>query len=535
MPLNNRKRAQLEQEREREIQQQLSVLKEIIHAKKDNPQALHDAINNNLKSYKSDALELAYNYMRENNYDHESAIVVGKLFHTRMIGEVKIDRDLHYEGRKESGSTTGGRYKKNAKNDQDINELKQDKTILLKQAQPEDGKGEEICEYLGSNLAIAMMGSKLSPKIRLHKRGDENHIASTFIKGFKTFADKVSSKGATGFGRFLAREYIIGNIDLNLGNVGITDIDGKRHWTGIDDGFAFCYSKKANLEQTIGRLQLSSEDVYHPDLFKGAEFACDLNNAVKDVDLDIMRHIIKESMKNLKIAYGEHFLEDEKISQTLCQRMGLKPPLTEKIIEENIIQNIKDRTAELQKHASKTAALAIDEALKTNDTKSMKYLAKHMPELRIENMSALKYYISKSDIDSTIKLVKSGFKINENEIVATRSRENSVFDRLWQKNDTENDQLRKAIIGDKVVRNIDLKTKPSLLYLAIETGQQELAVALINKGYQLKSSELNQYNKQEQASQIKLSLMANFGRYNESDRAKLNALVTKRVQSTGRI
>ena len=89
---------------------------------------------------------------------------------------------------------------------------------------------------MGSNLAIAMMGSKLSPKIRLHKGDGENHIASTFIQGFKTFADKVSSKGATGFGRFLAREYIIGNIDLNPGNVGITDIDGKWNWTGIVTG-----------------------------------------------------------------------------------------------------------------------------------------------------------------------------------------------------------------------------------------------------------------------------------------------------------
>jgi hypothetical protein len=534
MPLDPQKKARLEQERKQKVQEQLDNLKLLINTHQNNPQELYKVVNTNLKSYKPDALEQAYQYMRGNDYPADSTLVVGKLFHTRMIGEVKVNSALKDEGLKQGGLAEGKRVKKNAPN-----KLKGDKTILLKKGSPRAGsEGEEVCEYYGSSLAMAMMGSKLSPKFRLHAQGEEKYVASTFINGFKTFKDGASKDGAKGFGRFLAREFIIGNYDIHSGNAGITEINGERHWTGIDDGRAISYNidcnwrakkiERLNQPQTLDKFISRAKDqkLYTGDLFKGAEFACDLNAAVKDIDIDIMRHILQESTKNLKKLYSDDFLLNGNIESELCERMGLNRPLTENLVKDTIIRNITSRKQELQDMASAEAQKVLKEAIENNDIKTIKYMAQHMPEMTIEEKSPLKYAVSVGKIDSAIRMLKEGFAIKENEVDHNTAIIIKGNNYPWSSNGTQNDQLRMAIIGDnsKIPEDV-LRSKPSLLYLAIETSQKELVKQLVDQGYKLKSSELNMYNAEKEAQGIKLSLMGKyFGWYNEADKATLTKL-----------
>ena len=58
---------------------------------------------------------------------------------------------------------------------------------------------------------------------------------------------------------------------------------------------------------------------------------------------------------------------------------------------------------------------------------------------------------------------------------------------------SKNDHLRAAIAGDN---EVDLVNKPSLVKVAMDAGNKDLALKLMEKGHRLKRSEITEYTKE---------------------------------------
>lgn len=109
--------------------------------------------------------------------------------------------------------------------------------------------------------------------------------------------------------------------------------------------------------------------------------------------------------------------------------------------------------------------------------------------------SLLKTALESEKHELAIEMVKKGFSLRENEKTAARAEDilksNNVILRMLGYSYTDNDKLRMAImLNAKENKKINLSNKPSPLYLAIETKQHDLAIALIEKGFELKKEEL---------------------------------------------
>ena len=83
MVLTPAEREALEAERAKLIDQQKHELMEIIQANQLDPSKLHAIISQDLKKYKPDALELAFNEMQANDSPRQAIIAVKKLWHTK--------------------------------------------------------------------------------------------------------------------------------------------------------------------------------------------------------------------------------------------------------------------------------------------------------------------------------------------------------------------------------------------------------------------------------------------------------------------
>ena len=468
MTLSKKEKQELEAQREEKIVSQADALAKIIDKHKNNPTELHNTLSQNLKSYKADAIELALQRMKTYKLPKETTMVVEKLWHSRRIGEVKINRGLIGVGAKPGGITEGGLHRKKPKNEQDKNKLKQEKTVLLKNGGKDGGyQGEEVCEYLGTNLGTSIMGGRLSPKFRIHKKVQENkeYVASTFIADFKTADDGANMSKAKGFARFFTRQFAIANYDIHGGNLGTTTLpNGETYWTAIDDGRALCY-KYLDVNQ-FKKFALSIfRNVYSKKMFHGKEFACELNTAANELDPEILRHIIKESMKNLKAAYGDDFLKHPHIKEQFKDRMGLTGKLTEQMIEDKIIENIEARKIQLKEMAKLEAKRVIKKATLENDTATLKYMNEHMPE---SISSFIEDAIKSKDI-ATLKYM------NEH---MPESISSFIKDSITSKGI--------PILKDTVdIKNVD----PSPLKLAID-NDKEIAILMVKAGFTLREDEI---------------------------------------------
>ncbi len=289
------------------------------------------------------------------------------------VGYVK-HRPITYQGEKPDGITDGALVKKISKNNRDSNILKHKNTWLKKNGGEDGGyKGEEICEYIGTNLSNLIMGEN-SPKLRLYRASNGSvSLMSKFIPNFTTLRNIPSRerneriKKSNGFANFFIANVLIGDYDFHSGNVGIReDKDGNSYIARIDNGRALSYYIKRdfllNTKSTvtaprtatdIRNTMLGVSGMYSSNLFQGIDFAADLYQSSSNIDIPRMRKVIRLCLDNLREAYGNDFLNNEDIKKQLTQRLGIseKTPLQEEQIEDVIIENIERLQYELQEMA----------------------------------------------------------------------------------------------------------------------------------------------------------------------------------------
>lgn len=404
-PLDKDKKKRLQDLRDQKVQEQAKKLFEIVEENKDNPFKLNEFFRENSKKYKSDAMEIVLNKMREGKdlFPSKSRKIVANAWHSRRIGGVKENRALDAHGEKTSGVTPGGTFKKQKRPDKPENLLSQDKIILRKKGAKSGGfEGEEVCEYLGTNLSTPIMGGDLSPKFRIHTYETDGKkevaVASTFIKDFTVLADNPDKSKAKGFGRVFARQAMIGNYDYHKENTGITTLkDGSKHFTSIDDGRALSYNIEVDWNggyfedlgkpQTALEFQEGMKEMY-PEEFEGKEFVHELNQAVDSMDEDVFRHIIKESFINIKKAYGENFLENENIKKEFQSRMGIQGELTEDIIENKIIENMNSRRDQLIDIVQISAMKIVEQAVVSDDNKAIEDVKKDLDPKMLKRLES---------------------------------------------------------------------------------------------------------------------------------------------------
>ena len=418
--LSAKEREDLEKERANLIDQQKHKLMAIIKDNQNDPDKLYKDISQNLKEYKPDALELALNEMQQDkkgSFYEEATIAVKKLWHTKMIGGVKLNRSMLAAGNKPGGITEGGLFTKESKSLTDKNLLKQSKVILLKKG---SNQGEEVCEYLATNLANSMMGSQLSPKFRLHKdEQGEIKAASTFIKGFETLSsiekDSKKMEQAEGFARYFAVNAMLSDPDYHDQNAGITTLkNGKSYLTRIDHGKAFVFigGDIGNKVEDLKKKMIN--DIYHNGKYTefyekrlySPNFANELKEAANDINEGVFRHVIQSSMKNLREAYGEDFLEKDGIAQEIKNRFGLdkEVKLNEKLVEDIIVNKSLSIKKQLEEMAARYGAYQeIEASIVKNDLPGLKALEDKSP-------GSLDVFIEKSiktnNLDALQKLAK---------------------------------------------------------------------------------------------------------------------------------
>lgn len=315
------------------------------------------------KRYKPDSFKYVLDNYKFSPQIHE---IVLKAYIDSKIGYVK-ERELDLAGDKPDGITSGGQVRKYRESN-DYN-VKKHKTIWLqKSGDSELGPGENICEYIGTNLINHMM-DKTSPKLRLHR--DEYGgitLLSKYIEDFETLRDKDPRiareliRRSENFAKFFAANVLIGDYDIHPGNVGIITKD--RQYIGrIDNGCALSYnierSFSGRIKRTLTNLQsvegfkqtMLSLSIYSSEMFEGIEFATDLQQAISDINPEEMRQIVDLSIFNLKNAYGQDFLDNYYVAKDLGKRMGISPPITEEAITNTIIGNMLELKKELNEFA----------------------------------------------------------------------------------------------------------------------------------------------------------------------------------------
>ncbi len=542
--LNEGEKKRLQAAREEKIKDQAKLAIQTIQA---NPNILQTEIET--LSIKAEALELALVIMKSDPQKFTAQQIKEATYAwdtKRIKRQPKIDRALtKLTDTGIGGTNTKSLFTKLPKSPEDKNLLKHHKTVLLKEADSNSSKeAEQICEYLVMNLA-GTRGSQFYPKGRLYKNNEtgQTQLSSTFLENFITIQQyldeqKVTqieagvstpfTKEAKGLGRIFADSVLFADPDSKADNVGITTLpDGSKHWTRIDYGLGLYYGTKkmSSAKSHKEHLCKSYPHVYEENMFKGTEFAYELNQATQDFDEDRYKNIIRTSLKNLREARGDGYLENQETQDTLKARFGIAEDITitEALIEETIISNTKRLNAELQEMSRAVALEAIKDAIKTNDHKSIDFLNKNMPDSLIDFIkdaikkedlqslkslqnfkltpSLLKYSLDNGNPDLAAKMFKAKFKLHESEIdknAETAILKSNNFIRRGFGKLTQNDHLRLAIIastseGDKREAIALLASKPSPLFLAIKTNQANLVREMSAQGFTLKRSELHEY------------------------------------------
>jgi hypothetical protein len=209
-------------------------------------------------------------------------------------------------------------------------------------------------EYISSNILQEIMHEN-APKVRLHRDEDGKvNFLSKFIPNFSTLLDllnknkQFSFSDVDGFGKLFSANAIIGNTDLNRGNVGIrVDKNNKKHFACIDMGYGlnwdnFSSDTHLNYVEEYKKYLLTYKNIYKEEMFKDINFAIDVYNTAEQINLQKIAKVVDRSLEVLKEIYGDDFLQDKVVARFLKARIGIDEhiSLTENILKENIGKNI---------------------------------------------------------------------------------------------------------------------------------------------------------------------------------------------------
>ena len=335
---------------------------------------------------------------------------------------------------------------------------------------------------------------------------------------------------------------LVADYDIHKQNIGIrTDEKGVQHWARIDNGRALSYNVICNFDQ--GSLSLGTQTaenfketmlsvnklykkvnkyfitkilslyygsknkdtVYKEDLFKGINFACELNTEADKADTNKFRKVIKLSIANLEKAYGNNFLSIPEINMELKRRMGIdwSAKLTEELIENKVIENITrlrlnlkemakyefheaiknipnavntNRTIDYQKvltHLDTTKSprpndlsLFIESAIKNNDLDGIKYLTEQSKSpMIIDGLSPIAYALKENKNELVVKMIESGLTLDEKDL--------SLF-------------IKKAIKSNPPIKINGL----SPIAYALKENKNELVVKMLESGLALDEKDL---------------------------------------------
>jgi hypothetical protein len=469
----------LRAKRDEIVKDQVRTLLRMAYGMKDDPQALRTLLSEyrfpENKSFKTDAIIGAIEYMQNNpqRFSPEIKEQFNDLLLEKKVGTVKT-RPLEKIGEKDTSITPGSFVHKIPKNATDTNTLKQSRTWVYKG--DANDPGEIVFEILGTNLFNYLMGDN-SPKIRLHKDSKGNVLVmSKFIENFKTLADmdedieELSSK-AKGFARFFAATALFSDYDFHKRNIGFRRNDnGELEWARIDNGRALSYfvdnsyRRRRLYELKEAQTAEGMEDNmiktgYPEELFEGFDFSCELSQAVNEIDEKKLRKIIKFSMRHLQEAYGENFLDNDKVKEEFRFRMHIDKSisLTPQFVEDEIVAHVNRLQAELKEFARyrftealyiagmetnsidsngvvnydriithlkqennlpKDLSFFMQSAIENEDLEGVKYLhnlnnSMQYPKIKIDNCSSLEFALKLEKNDLAMKMMQAGFVLNE--------------------------------------------------------------------------------------------------------------------------
>lgn len=224
-----------------------------------------------------------------------------------------------------------------------------------------DGKGEDLSEVLGTNIALLFLEKeKQAPKVRLLKEGEDIWVMSKFIEGFQNLyqytLDKNRENGTkeklypyppTGLGSIYAASYLVGDTDFfNGGNVGL--VNGAT-LARVDFGKALSFEDLDEADAIQDKIDKMSPKVFNSKAFKSLDFAGELAATTNKLNIGDVKEIIQLSIVNFKKAYGEDFLNDPEINIPLKRRLGFKASeeLTEESLTKKICDNMQERSIKL--------------------------------------------------------------------------------------------------------------------------------------------------------------------------------------------
>ena len=188
----------------------------------------------------------------------------------------------------------------------------------------------------------------------------------------------------------------------------------------------------------------------------------------------------------------------------LQEKNGIDDFIKQKIQDrdEKALKSLNQLLPEAIESFSRSQVTLINKLSQEDSRDSLEMLTKLEPlaGAKIGGDSLLKYALKENKV-AAIRMVKAGFTLAEDEITPAQKKtileSNSLKQSIFGgKRYTPNDKLREAIIGSAAkeeLAKIDLSKKPSPLYLAMQTGQHDLAVELISSGQVLKRYELASY------------------------------------------
>lgn len=307
--------------------------------------------------------------------------IVEDAFLKAKLGEVKYRGFIKVEN-KNVGVTQGAFVVKAKDNIADPSLKYKYKWIKKTSSNSTKNIGEEICEYVGTNIMNYLLEDN-SPKIRLLKDPKNNvSLGVKFLDNFKTYEScsraeildievKIENRELKGLARFYLANMILGDYDNNPGNFGfITNDKGEISIARIDHGKIFSYKsiKKESDEAMMQKAfnsELNFEDLirerYSHDynleniekkifrdhffknnnMFAGSEFNKELDEVMKEINVDFISKIIDRSIKNIKEAYGADIFLDAKVQETLSERLMIdQSAINEETFKTALLDNI---------------------------------------------------------------------------------------------------------------------------------------------------------------------------------------------------
>lgn len=303
------------------------------------------------KSYKSDAFKLA---LANNFFSDEIYNAIKNVYIERKIGSIKT-RDLEKSREKTTGNSYGNIVKKTNSSQNDImnNIAKYNHEWMQKTSVGRFKTGEiagNVREYIASNLINQIM-EDTTPKIRLHVSEEgEVTILSKYLDNFQTFKDLLNAerkeivKNAKNFANFFVGNLLVGDWDLNSGNVGfIESEDGNKNLARIDLGLALFYSPTNRAPFELME-EMQYKGYFSEENFTNLEFLTSLLLEKGNIDLDAIKKTLSLSFRNLRSAYGDDFLQEQTINKDLKRRLMIDKEtfLTEELISKKIVNNIED-------------------------------------------------------------------------------------------------------------------------------------------------------------------------------------------------